>query len=547
MLLREIDMLSPKITLYYKQKNTHASVISGILTIIVYSFIISFIIIYFKDYINKENPTAYFFNRYVDDIGKFSFSKNYFFNYVRLINSKSREEVPFDFDKVEIIGTNKIISDYLNDNDGDNQSHWIYGKCEDKININEINNLLNYEDFHKSACLKYYYSKEKRRYYDINDRNFIWPSIDHGASHINTTFFGIILKKCENSTFRLNNFGPCSSEDEIDNYIKSIYLSFTIIDQYVDILNYENPITSYLYSITNGIAKDSYVTNNLNFDPGLIRTYDNIFSDKPVEKTAYFFHQNSKSTTVSTNTKIIGAFYIWMQNSQQYYERRYKKLQDFLSDIGGIANLILVVAECINYFIARHNMLADTQELISNIIKKNISIYENLIKSHNPKKLININNQKRNEDNSSLKIFDMNKNNKRLISTENSEIRKEGNKNILGNKIKVINNDYSGEEKNGIDKSIENGVQQINKEKSEEDLGKLKRMSTRNEIRRDFSLINEKEKFNCFSYLFYICFCKKINSNIKYYEELRRLIISEECMIQNYLNIYKLLEIQNIT
>ena len=34
--------------------------------------------------------------------------------------------------------------------------------------------------------------------------------------------------------------------------------------------------------------------------------------------------------TISENADIIGAFYIWMQNSQQYYERRYQKLQDAL-------------------------------------------------------------------------------------------------------------------------------------------------------------------------------------------------------------------------
>ena len=90
--------------------------------------------------------------------------------------------------------------------------------------------------------------------------------------------------------------------------------------------------------------------------------------------------------TISENANIIGAFYIWMQNSQQYYERRYQKLQDALSDIGGIANLILIIAQCINYIIARYNMLFDTQELITSIIKKNISIYENLIKKYKEKK-----------------------------------------------------------------------------------------------------------------------------------------------------------------
>ena len=540
-------MLSPKITLYYKQKNTHASAISGILTIISYSIIISFSIIYFIGYISKDNPTAFFFNRYIDDIGTFSFSENYFFNYVKFINVRNRKEIQIDFDKIEIIGINTTINDYLNNENEDNQSHWIYGKCDKEIDINNIEDLLDNEAFYKSACLKKFYNQEKQRNYDINDKNFIWPSIQHGASHLNTSLFGIILKKCANSTFRLKNFGPCSSENEINNYIKRIYLSFNIIDQYVDILNYENPITKYLYSITNGIAQDSYVTNNLNFNPGLIKTYDNLFSNKPNEKTAYFFHQNSKSTTILQNTNIIGAFYIWVQNSQQYYERHYQKILEVLSDIGGIANLILILVQSINYLIARYNMLIDTQELIMSIIKKNISIYENLIKTHNPKKIIKPNIQKKNEDNSAFKIFNSVNNFKKIISTDNSENEKEDYKKDISSKINVIKNNYIGEKINRNNKNEESIGRQVDKFKIEENLGNLKRISTRNYIRRNFALINEKESFNCFSYFFYIFFCKRINSNIKYYEELRRLIISEECMIQSYLNIYKLLKVQKIT
>ena len=233
-----------------------------------------------------------------------------------------------------------------------------------------------------------------------------------------------------------------------------------------------------------------------------------------------------------------------MQNSQQYYERRYQKLQDALSDIGGIANLILIIAQCINYLIARYNMLVDTQELLKNIIKKNTSIYENLIKTHNPRKFIKVNIQKKNEDNSTLKIFESNKNAHIIINTDKTEIEKEENKKEINHKINVINSNNIEEETNR-NKNEENIEQQ--NEKRYKAFEKLRRMSTRKFIRRDFSLINENDYFNCFSYFFYICLCKKINSNIKYYEELRRLIISEECMIQNYLNIYKLLEIQNIT
>ena len=85
MSLSQLDMLSPHITLYYKQKNTHSSVISGILTICAYLSILTFVLLYLVRYINRENQTAYFFNRYVDDVGEFSFNDLNFSNFIQII------------------------------------------------------------------------------------------------------------------------------------------------------------------------------------------------------------------------------------------------------------------------------------------------------------------------------------------------------------------------------------------------------------------------------------------------------------------------------
>ena len=101
MFLRAIDMLSPKITLYYKQKNAHNSIISGILTIIAYILILVYASIFLIRYINNENPTAYFFNRYVEDVGNFSFISSHFFNYIQLFNSGNAEIIDMDFTKLK--------------------------------------------------------------------------------------------------------------------------------------------------------------------------------------------------------------------------------------------------------------------------------------------------------------------------------------------------------------------------------------------------------------------------------------------------------------
>ena len=141
MLLRKVDMLSPNITLYYKQKNTHSSIISGILTIIAFIFILSFGIFHVIKYVNREYPMAYFFDRYIEDIGTFSLNDSYFFNYIQIIDTITRENIEIDFNKIEIIGVNITIDNYIDY--GDNISYWLYGKCDNEINIKDMENLLN--------------------------------------------------------------------------------------------------------------------------------------------------------------------------------------------------------------------------------------------------------------------------------------------------------------------------------------------------------------------------------------------------------------------
>jgi hypothetical protein len=55
-----------------------------------------------------------------------------------------------------------------------------------------------------------------------------------------------------------------------------------------------------------------------------------------------------------------------MQNTLQYYERNYDRLQDVLSDIGGINRLILTIAGTLNLLVNYFIILLDTEELVLN-------------------------------------------------------------------------------------------------------------------------------------------------------------------------------------
>ena len=155
-----MDMLSPHITLYYKRKSIHPSAISGVLTLIVYIFLLVVGLIYFIRYINRENPTAYFFNRFLKDIGDFSFADGNFFNYIQLISNRFRETVEIDLDKIEIIGYNISLDTILNAGYY-RFDHWLYGKCNSEVDSKELENLINKELFDKSACLKKFYNMPK--------------------------------------------------------------------------------------------------------------------------------------------------------------------------------------------------------------------------------------------------------------------------------------------------------------------------------------------------------------------------------------------------
>ena len=141
-----------------------------------------------------------------------------------------------------------------------------------------------------------------------------------------------------------------------------------------------------------------------------------------------------------------------------------------------------------------------------------------------------------------IRLYNHERNVKKVMNDELSEERKDESNKIIAKRINVINNNNLGDEMNKEDKYMDNSWQNIISISNKEE---IKNENHQKFIKFNFSKIKLKEKFNCFNYLFYIIFCKKMNVHIKFYEDLRKLLISEEATIQNYLNIYKLLEVHN--
>jgi hypothetical protein len=288
-----------------------------------------------------------------------------------------------------IIGLEQInVDTYYTSIDLAITPHWIYGTCNnDNIDMKSFGHLITPKEKEFSACIRKYYNPKREKYYDVTDKkNFIWPSIDHGMSNANYTFYGLIVEKCKDDKLRaLSGYGRCKSSEEIYNYITSNAIVLKFIDHFPDVLNYKEPFAKYFYSISNLLYQNSFTVNHININPAMIKTHNGIFFDNVVIEYSYLFDQNEKVTFSEEveltdgfgnllldesgkirlkSTGIVSSFYFWMQNRLQIYQRNYKKFQDVLSGIGGLSRMLFLAARIINTLIPGYITLLDTEELL---------------------------------------------------------------------------------------------------------------------------------------------------------------------------------------
>ena len=408
MILKELDFLSPQITLYHKGFLSHSSVISGIISIISIIIIILLGVYYSLDLINRENPKIFFFNRFVEDSGIFPLNSSSIFHYISLGYKKTVAD--FDFFSFRLIGFQTYYADYFDNRNISNFDHCcIYGKCIYEKEEKKIKDLLNKEEFEKSACIIKYYNSLDKIYYDIDNPKFKWPSINHGNANPESTSYCVIMEKCAENTLELilGKDNKCKKEKDMEYLFNGAFgTHFSFIDHYIDVLDYKEPNRKYIFRVENTLDKDNYAINHINFNPSSIKTNDGVIFDKIKEELSYLYERNDAFEETGKNNNVYMIFNLWMKNRMQYYKRIYKTIQDVISDIGGISEIITMVACFINSFYNDYNTLSNFEKLISPSIKKTNN--KNQI---NNTEIPNLNkNSIRNEENKSGDNLELEKN-----------------------------------------------------------------------------------------------------------------------------------------
>ena len=595
MFIQKFDWLSPPITLYFKGEAQHSSIFSGLLSICAYILVFAAIIYFFLGYIQRENPKAYFFNRYVDDAGYFPVNATQMFNFIQINNKRDNKVIPYDQTVFRAVGVDDAFYDeyYQNPEILENKDHWIYGNCNNDTDTEGISYLIDFDYYEQSACIRTFYDHHKKQYFKTGEVGFRWPIVEKGCSNPERTYYGIILQRCDEAPEILKSQGPaCKTSEEITEEVNLVGLKYQIIDHYADILNYEKPFKKYFYEITSAITNGVFIINHLNFNPANMLTHNGIFFDNQVEERVYFFTQNEKHTVdqsnipegMSTHGCLIG-IYFWMQNTLQNYERKYDRLQDVLSSIGGIHRVILTIASGINLLVNYFIILLDTEELVlnrdgKNFIDPKFDKRPTILRKANqimfpPRRVYsNKNNQQKtnyqrlmkdgvyiySKGNSNIRDEKEGRNQniyiiRNLASNNCNNYYYENNKDRNYLKSKDLNNlENKG---NYIKRSIENNESndftrrafRLNTNKNMDEDIQNHFIISKNEKVNNINLEDrsiEKQNFNWLQYIWYLICCQKNNPNISYYEDFRAKLISEENIIQTYLDVYQLLKTNHI-
>ena len=516
MFIKYLDFLSPRITFYHKGFLSHSSILSGILSIIAIIFLIILGVHFSLDIIKKTNPKAFYLHSFVSDAGIYQLNSSSLFHYISIVQIYKGKTIyeEIDLEAFSIIGAQLYGNNFLNNakyNGIVSFDHWLYGYCNKEINTKGLDNLISDKMFNKSVCIKKYYNSTERQYYDIGDPKFSWPIIAHGSFNENYKLYGIYIQKCNNNTIKhiLGNDYQCKNDLEIDNYFNvkgTRYFHLHFINNYIDISNYENPYFNYFYRMETQLNKKQYTFHELYFNPTLVKTDDGLIINNIKENISYIFDRDNTYNFETGTRDIYVGFIFIIRNIRDIYERTYKRVQDVISNIGGINQAISIVAICINSLYNNFVVLSDTELLLHS------SIYNE--KKNNKKELVK-------HKNSKSRIKDTEKRN---IGNKKNSDRKELSNESPINKTKINKSDNFSKSNYFI-----NNLNIIN-DKSQSIINNNEITDNKNINNREKSKNDNKVK-NFLDFLCYKITCKKKSQNFKIYEKFRIKIISEEHII----------------
>ena len=514
MMIRKLDFLSPTITFYYKGYLSHSSIISGILSILSFILIIVMAVYFSLELIEKKEPKSYYFNRFTNDSGIIQINSSGLFHFISMSQDQNGKiESGLDMRSFRVIGFQSFFALYEIERNISKFDHWLYGFCNNGTDTKGIEHLIDYEFFNKFACIRKYFNSSEEKYYETDDPKFVWPTLEHGTYHLENKMYTIVLERCKEDTVSLilGEGSHCNSDEKTYEILSQSGVRLYYINNYIDVLK-KNPILKFFNKIENGLQLNKYPMNNMNFNPTNVKTHNGLILDNIEIVESYGFERNDVYTYDNGESNFFSLYSFYLKNNMNFYERSYKRIQDIISDIGGIYQFVIIVSTFINSFYNKYIVINN----IENLLYSSIDLEKNNNKKMNDK-----------DKKSRNKSKNIEKNNINEIK-KNSDSRK---LNEVKSKSFTKNNDITNS------KSNNNFITEFGKKNSE-----LKKIEMFENIKEKL-IENNHKKFNFWNFIVHKLSCGNKNKSYEIYDTFRKKIISEEHLIKNHLNIYNLLRV----
>ena len=531
MSLKEIDFLSPKITLFYYGSKRHKSLVGSVITLLMVLLSTIYIFYLLLNVINHKLYNFMFYRTYMIEAGQYFFNdKEGIYHYIQLYDIKNKVYGQYNSKYVRIF-MSRLYKEYQNNQSSlINNEHWVYDICREGKDNKNINKYIFNEEtyFYKGACLRYYYNNEMKKYFPIEDEiNFKYPYLIHGSGRNGNLFLETIIEKCDNSSIITDILGKCASEEEINEYLKRYMGVYIQILQKQFITNdYYNPIYEYISGISGSLDYSSIPINNINLSPFLIEFKRGIFLPKSQKIITYIIENNRISTFENReNRKILAIYDYWLQNSCQIIKGGYSTVYDILPSIGGIIQLIYYIFYCINFFYNKYVIIHDCNKSFfkmhnseDNKHLKSKKTFLRCVKSIRDE----VNFRKKNDNYKRHSLFERNKVMKAMQEKHKIDL----NKNTKNIKKKFINTEINSNK--NILKNINYNNNQINMSNSNDLMISLSKNNIDNNYTNNIRIFNKKNKKNNFIEK------KLINENtFKQQYELKSSFFNENDKINN--------------
>ena len=211
-----------------------------------------------------------------------------------------------------------------------------------------------------------------------------------------------------------------------------------------------------------------YSANHLNFNPAQIKTHNGLIFENIEEQSLHIYERNDVFTAPKGKNDIFTTYIFWLKNTMSFHERDYKRIQDVISNIGGVYQFITILAIYINTLYNNYIVLSDTKTLLNSSInnERTISIKNEIERKRTRQKLRELKNEKINNKFSDNMDYSMEK--PKNQNTKNPKI--DNNLSKSNNNMCITSTDNIDANQNRIDtKKIKNLNKSNNRTKWEKE------------------------------------------------------------------------------